>query len=96
MRLETDRASARFTVVCTHDVLMCAHCVNVLGPASHSVEQFASADVPHTAVAKGGAHASACSDRGKMKSRVYEGKVLWDEAYRGIVRISLESSRCEL
>lgn len=89
--LATDRSFASFTVACTHNIAVCEHCVTVIGPPTHRIEQFAPAGMlPGEAVVGGGASCSAEHTR----SRVYEGKVVWDETYRGIVRISLENSRC--
>jgi hypothetical protein len=96
--LATDRSAARFTVACTHELLMCSHCVTVLGPPTYRVVQFAAANLlPGEAVeeAESDDSVSACN-RAVKRSRVFEGEVMWDASYGGIVRISLETARYEI
>ena len=68
----------------------------MLGPPSPRIAHFAAADLPPGAGGEVGGDEAACSVPGKKKSRVYEGKAVWDETYRGVVSISLESARYEV
>lgn len=93
--LVTDRSYASFAIACTHNVVICAHCVTVLGPVSHSIEQFAASGMlPGDGGDEVTSGASCSSESENTKSHVYKGKVAWDEMYRGVVHISLEGSRC--
>lgn len=70
--------------------------MTVLGPTSSRIAQFAAAGMRSGEGGQGGASGASCSAPEKLKSRVYEGKVVWEEKYRGVVRISLESARYDL